>query len=126
MGIVAWHRCKASRYYTSQRRKRKNVAKHQPVGKWNLAEKHASGLTILGKVGKLDIMGCEKDECRLSEQATAPKSVSGDQGTVVNHGLKDQIELDRYLASKCATKSKRRLFNSLMGGRYLPPSARGS
>ena len=36
---------------------------------------------------------------------TGPKKVTGDAGSVEQHSLKDQLELDRYLASKDATKN---------------------
>lgn len=65
-------------------------------------------------------MDCDKKQT-LAEKANEPRSVSGDQGTWVNHSLREQIELDRYEASK---KAKSRL-RSIYGNRYVPPSARG-
>ena len=38
----------------------------------------------------------------IEQNATAPKRVRGDSGEVEQHSLKDQIEADRYLASKKA------------------------
>ena len=38
--------------------------------------------------------------------AFPPKRASGDAGSVEQHGLKDQIEADRYLNSKDAVKKK--------------------
>lgn len=38
----------------------------------------------------------------LLENARGPKKVQGDAGTVEQHSLREQIELDRYLASKKA------------------------
>lgn len=67
---------------------------------------------------------CEKKPT-LEDKAAEPKSVSGDQGNWVNHSLAEQIELDRYLASKEANKSKKRILNGIYGARYSPPSARG-
>ena len=42
----------------------------------------------------------------IEQNATEPKRVRGDSGEVEQHSLKDQIEADRYLASKKAVKSK--------------------
>ena len=38
----------------------------------------------------------------IEQNAAAPKRVRGDSGEVEQHSLKDQIEADRYLASKKA------------------------
>lgn len=71
-------------------------------------------------------MSCEPDKTNdLSDLASQPKSVTGDQGSVTNHDLTQQIELDKYLSARNAVCSKRRLFNSIFGARYQPPSARG-
>ncbi len=42
----------------------------------------------------------------IRENAKAPKRAKGDAGEVEQHPLKDQIEADRYLASKQAVKRK--------------------
>ena len=42
----------------------------------------------------------------IEQNATEPKRVRGDSGEVEQHSLKDQIEADRYLASKKATQGK--------------------
>jgi hypothetical protein len=42
----------------------------------------------------------------ITENAKNPKRAQGDAGSVEQHSLKDQIEADRYLASKAAAKSK--------------------
>jgi hypothetical protein len=42
----------------------------------------------------------------IRENATSPAKVTGDQGSVEQHSLKEQIEADRYLASKQAARSK--------------------
>ena len=42
----------------------------------------------------------------IEQNAAAPKRVRGDSGEVEQHSLKDQIEADRYLASKKATQGK--------------------
>ena len=56
----------------------------------------------------------------IRENAQGPAKASGDAGSVEQHKLSDQIEADRYLASKEAAKSKRRGigFNKL-----VPPGA---
>lgn len=46
----------------------------------------------------------------LKKLATRPKSAEVDGQKVENHTLADQIELDRYLASKKAAESGRRGF----------------
>ena len=40
----------------------------------------------------------------IKENAQGPKRAQGDTGSVEQHDLKDQIEADRYLASKDAAK----------------------
>ncbi len=40
----------------------------------------------------------------IKENAQGPKRAQGDAGSVEQHDLKDQIEADRYLASKDAAK----------------------
>jgi hypothetical protein len=40
----------------------------------------------------------------LEQNAVGPKRVKGDSGEVEQHSLKEQIEADRYLASKKATR----------------------
>jgi hypothetical protein len=40
----------------------------------------------------------------IKENAQGPKRAQGDAGSVEQHDLKDQIEADRYLASKEASK----------------------
>lgn len=48
------------------------------------------------------------DEIRdaIKDNATGPKRVQGDELTVEQHSIKDQIEADRYTASNDATKTK--------------------
>ncbi|NLE39688.1 MAG: hypothetical protein GX621_16845 [Pirellulaceae bacterium] len=36
----------------------------------------------------------------IEENAAGPKKASGDSGSVEQHPLRDQIEADKYLASK--------------------------
>lgn len=45
-------------------------------------------------------------EEQLKEHAKRPAKVAGDAGSVEQHPLRDQIELDRYLNSKNAAKRK--------------------
>lgn len=40
----------------------------------------------------------------IKQNADGPKRAQGDAGSVEQHDLKDQIEVDRYLASKEAAK----------------------
>jgi hypothetical protein len=40
----------------------------------------------------------------IKENATGPKRAQGDSGSVEQHALTEQIEADRYLASKEAAK----------------------
>lgn len=47
---------------------------------------------------------------RLATLASQPKVVEVDGQRMENHSLKDQIELDRYLASKQATQGRARGF----------------
>jgi hypothetical protein len=45
-------------------------------------------------------------EQSIRENAQGPAKASGDSGSIEQHDLKDQIEADRYLASKEAAKKK--------------------
>lgn len=40
----------------------------------------------------------------ILQNARGPKKVEGDVGEVTQHSLKDQIEADKYVASKKATR----------------------
>ncbi|HPD17791.1 MAG TPA: hypothetical protein PLE19_22875 [Planctomycetota bacterium] len=42
----------------------------------------------------------------IRQNAAGPKRAAGDSGSVEQHSLTEQIEADRYLASKEAAKSK--------------------
>lgn len=59
-------------------------------------------------------------EDEILENAQGPRKASGDQGAVEMHSLKDQVEADRYLASKAAAKSKSRGF---VIGQFKPGGA---
>jgi hypothetical protein len=52
----------------------------------------------------------------IRQNAQGPARASGDAGSVEQHKLPEQIEADRYLASKQAARSKRRglVFNQLV------------
>jgi len=54
----------------------------------------------------------------IRENAQGPARASGDAGSVEQHKSPDQIEADRYIASKQATRSKRR---GLVFNRLIPP-----
>jgi len=56
----------------------------------------------------------------IRENAQGPAKASGDSGSVEQHPLSDQIEADRYLASKQAAKSKSR---GLRFNKLVPPGA---
>ncbi len=56
----------------------------------------------------------------IRENAEGPAKASGDAGSVEQHKLTEQIEADRYLASKEATKSKQR---GLRFNKLVPPGA---
>jgi len=43
-------------------------------------------------------------EQTIADNAAGPKRAQGDSGSVEQHSLKDQVEADRYLASKEAAK----------------------
>lgn len=59
-------------------------------------------------------------EDTIRHNAQGPAKAAGDAGSVEQHKLSEQIEADKYLASKEAAKSKRRglIFNKL-----VPPGA---
>jgi len=56
----------------------------------------------------------------IADNAAGPKRAQGDAGSVEQHAPKDQIEVDRYMASKCAVKRKDR---GLRMSRIAPPGA---
>ncbi len=58
----------------------------------------------------------------IQDNARNPKRASGDAGSVEQHSLKDQIEADRYLASKEAAKAKNR---GVRFSKMVPPGAAG-
>jgi hypothetical protein len=56
----------------------------------------------------------------IRENAVGPAKAAGDAGSVEQHKLSEQIEADKYLASKEAAKSKRR---GLQFNKLVPPGA---
>lgn len=56
----------------------------------------------------------------IRENAEGPAKATGDAGSIEQHKLTDQIAADKYLASKEATKSKRR---GLQFNKLVPPGA---
>jgi len=59
----------------------------------------------------------ELDE-QILENAKGPAKASGDAGSVEQHSLTEQIEVDRYLNSKRAAKRKHR---GLRWSKLIPP-----
>ena len=59
-------------------------------------------------------------EDNIRNNAKAPARASNDSGSVEQHNLKDQIEADKYLASKRATQTKNR---GLRFNKIVPPGA---
>ncbi len=57
---------------------------------------------------------------KIRENAQGPAKVAGDAGSVEQHKLADQIEADKYLASKEAAKRKSR---GLRFNKLVPPGA---
>jgi hypothetical protein len=45
-------------------------------------------------------------EQNIASNAAAPKKVSGDSGSVEQHGLPDQIAAEKFLQSKKASRAK--------------------
>jgi len=54
----------------------------------------------------------------IKQNAEGPKRASGDSGSVDQHSLKDQIEADKYLASKDAAKNPAKAFTRV---KIVPP-----
>lgn len=59
-------------------------------------------------------------EDEIRKNVAAPAKASGDAGSVEQHKLAEQIEADRYLASKDAVKKPRR---GLRFTKLVPPGA---
>jgi len=58
----------------------------------------------------------------ISDNAAGPKRAQGDAGSVEQHPLQDQIDADRYLASKEAAK---RADRGIRISRLIPPGTGG-
>lgn len=56
----------------------------------------------------------------IRQNAAGPSKAAGDAGSVEQHPLTDQIEADRYLESKQASRSKSR---GLVINKLVPPGA---
>lgn len=54
---------------------------------------------------------------QIAQNASGPKKVSGDAGSVEQHSLKDQIDADRHLKGQNSLKSGKRGF---ILGRFKP------
>ncbi len=48
----------------------------------------------------------EKLDQNIRDNAAGPAKATGDSGSVEQHKLRDQVEADRYLESKKATRRK--------------------
>jgi hypothetical protein len=57
---------------------------------------------------------------QIRKNAKGPKRAKGDSGEMEQHSLKDQIEADRYLASKKAARKKGA---GLKMSKLVPPGA---
>jgi len=56
----------------------------------------------------------------IERNAQGPKSAKGDVGQVEQHPLKDQIEADRYLATR---QAKSKPYKALRFAKLSPPAA---
>lgn len=59
-------------------------------------------------------------EDTIRENATKPKQVSSDAGSVQQHPLSEQIEADKYLASKEEVTKK---YRGIRFNKLIPPGA---
>lgn len=67
-----------------------------------------------------DLMPDDSIEQSIRDNAQGPAKASGDSGSVEQHSLRDQVEVDKYLTSKQAVRQKHR---GLRLSRLVPPSA---
>ena len=56
----------------------------------------------------------------IKDNATGVKKAKGDNGELENHSLKDQIDADKYLCSKKASKAKNK---GLGFSQFVPPGS---
>lgn len=61
-------------------------------------------------------------EQAIRDNAAGPKRAQGDSGSVEQHPLHEQIEADRYLASKQASAAPAKALRLI---RIIPPGAEG-
>ncbi len=59
-------------------------------------------------------------ESAIRQNAQGPAKAAGDAGSVEQHRLSEQIEADRYLASKAAAGQKKR---GLRFNKLVPPGS---
>jgi len=83
-------------------------------------ELHPMEPTIARPAAAQDTTMADDLENTIRQNAEGPAKVAGDAGSVEQHSLSDQIEADRYLASKQAAKTKRR---GLRFNKLIPPGA---
>ena len=62
-------------------------------------------------------------EQAIRDNAAGPKRAQGDAGSVEQHSLKDQVEADRYLASKQVATNPAK---AVRFTRLVPPGAGGN
>lgn len=62
-------------------------------------------------------------EQNIKDNAAGPKRAQGDAGSVEQHSLKDQVEADRYLASKQVATNPGK---AVRFTRLVPPGAGGN
>lgn len=65
-------------------------------------------------------MSSDDLEKTIRENAAGPKKAKGDAAEMEQHPLKDQLEADKYLASKAALKSKKL---GLKFAKLVPPGS---
>lgn len=67
-------------------------------------------------------MAEQSNEEKIVVNALAPLRVTGDSGSAEQHPIPDQIEADRYLASKKAAKARA---SGVRYIKFIPPGATG-
>jgi hypothetical protein len=82
-------------------------------------------ITLWRECGAADVVPGEdamakEIEDALRSNAQGPAEVSGDSGSMKQHSLRDQIEADRYLNSKAASRRRNRGLNI---AKMSPPGA---
>lgn len=59
----------------------------------------------------------------ISDNAQGPASASGDSGSMRQHGLRDQIAADRYMAGKDAVANRTKKTMGIRMVKLVPPGA---